>query len=291
MTTTVTGITAPGIYDLPAAEYLADPVEGGSLSSTGARRLLPPSCPAMFDHERRNGRTDSAAFDFGHAAHKVVLGVGPDVVVVDADDWRSKAARDTRDEARAGGLIPVLASEWTVVEQMAAAIKAHPIASALLRPGTGVAEQAIVWQDEQTGVWCRALFDWLPHKVDGRRTVVPDYKTARSAEPGAFARTAADYGYHQQDQWYTAGLTAVRGDIDPAFVFVVQEKTAPYLVTVVELDVTAKRIGHERNRRALDIYARCTREGHWPGYSEDVALVPLPRWAELAHDDLMGQAS
>lgn len=45
MTTTTWTITEPGVYDLPAEVYHADPVEGGSLSSTGARKLLPPSCP------------------------------------------------------------------------------------------------------------------------------------------------------------------------------------------------------------------------------------------------------
>ncbi len=32
-------ITVAGVYDIPADVYHADPVEGGSLSSTGARTL------------------------------------------------------------------------------------------------------------------------------------------------------------------------------------------------------------------------------------------------------------
>jgi len=35
-----TVIRRPGLYDLPEHIYHADPVPGGSLSSTGARRLL-----------------------------------------------------------------------------------------------------------------------------------------------------------------------------------------------------------------------------------------------------------
>lgn len=280
-------ITEPGIYDMPAADYLADPVEGGSLSASGARRLLPPSCPAVFNHERQHGRPGKAEFDFGHAAHKEVLGVGPDVVTIDAADYRTKVAQAARDEARAAGLIPVLAHEWATVEAMAAAIKAHPIASALMRRGHGKAEQVMVWRDETTGVMRRAMLDWLPDKVEGKRTILVDYKTAASADPGKFARSAADYGYHQQDDWYRTGLTAVRGDEDPAFVFVVQEKVAPYLVTVVELDEPAKRMGRERNERALRIYAECTRTNTWPGYADDVALVSLPRYAEIAHEELM----
>ncbi|MBO0827768.1 MAG: hypothetical protein J2P24_08300 [Streptosporangiales bacterium] len=41
-------ITEPGVYNLPAAVYHADPVPGGSLSQSGAKKLLPPSCPALY---------------------------------------------------------------------------------------------------------------------------------------------------------------------------------------------------------------------------------------------------
>ena len=290
-------IDRPGIYDIPAEQYLADPVKGGSLSSSGARRLLPPSCPALFRHEQQHGRPGKTDFDFGHAAHKRVLGVGAELVVVqkvtkdkttvDAEDYRTTSAQQHRDEIRAEGKVPVFRSELEVIEQMAAAIQAHPLASRLLHPEVGTPEQTLVWQDDETGVWCRALVDFLRPAVEGRRSILVDYKTARDAHPVAFARTAADYGYHQQDAWYSDGLTAVRGDHDPAFVFVVQEKTAPYLVSVVELDVVAKRIGRERNRRALELYAECARTDTWPGYVEDVALVSLPRYIEIQHEEFL----
>ena len=60
-------ITAPGVYDIPAEDYHRDPVPGGSLSSTGARKLLPPSCPAKFRYEQDNPPTPTAALDFGQA--------------------------------------------------------------------------------------------------------------------------------------------------------------------------------------------------------------------------------
>jgi hypothetical protein len=33
-------------------------------------------------------------FDFGHAAHKLVLGAGPEIVVVDAERWDTKAIKE-----------------------------------------------------------------------------------------------------------------------------------------------------------------------------------------------------
>lgn len=283
MTAATVLVDQPGVYDMPAEVYLADPVPGGSLSASGARRLLPPSCPALFRHWADNGQEHKAEFDFGHAAHRFVLGEGPDVMVIDADDWRTKAAREQRDEAYAAGLVPLLTADYAVVEAMAAALRAHPIASALFRPGGGVPEQSLFWVDSPTGVWRRSRLDWLPEDRSGRlngRIVVPDYKTCRSASPEHIERAMHDYGYAQQAAAYLDGIHALNLAVDAAFVFVFQEKTAPYLVTVAEPDAMALRIGRDLNRQALDLYAECVATGRWPGYSDDVELIGLPAWVE-----------
>src|SRR5258708_26204894 len=49
-----------GVYGIPADAYHADPIEGGSLSSSGARRLLPPGCPALFRQDRKSTRLNSS---------------------------------------------------------------------------------------------------------------------------------------------------------------------------------------------------------------------------------------
>ncbi len=272
-------ITEPGVYSLPVETYHADPVQGGSLSRSGAVKLLPPYCPALFAYEREHGQPSKDEFDFGNAAHRIVLGTGPDIRRVEADDWRTRKAQTERVEARASGQVPMLAADHDQVLAMAAKLAAHPIAGHLFNPASGVAEQTLVWNDREIGVWRRALLDWLPGP-SGRRLIVPDYKTSRSAEPEKWAKSAVDYGYHQQAAWYLDGVRALGLDDDPAFVFVVQEKSPPYLVTLIELDVTALKIGRHLNRRALDLYAECTASGRWPGYSDDVVLQPLPYWYE-----------
>lgn len=273
-------ITEPGVYDdIPDDAYHADPVPGGSLSASGAKKLLPPSCPAIFRHEREHGRPDKRVFDFGHAAHKKVLGVGAEIVAVKADDWRTKAARDTAEEIRARGAVPLLAREVVEVDAMAAALRRHPIASKLLHPESGVPESSLFWTDDVTGVSLRARLDWRPHGTTGR-LIIPDYKSAASANPEAFRKAAADYGYYIQDAWYTAGARALELADDIAFVFIVQAKTPPYLVTVVELDPAARRAGEQRMRHAIEIYRDCVETDRWPGYSDDVELVSLPPWFE-----------
>lgn len=268
-----------GLRDLSNEDYHADP---SSLSVSGAKKLLPPYCPARYKWERDNPvRKD--VFDLGAAAHKMVLGdEAARLVVVEADDWRSKAARDQRDEARATGATPVLTADYARVVAMAEAIRAHPIASLLLNPDHGKPEQSVFWTDEETGVTRRARFDWLPEPRAGQ-LIVPDYKTAASANPEAFARAAASFGYHMQDAWYLDAIAALNLHDDPAFVFIVQEKEPPYLVTVVELDAAARQIGRNLNRRALGIYADCARTDTWPGYTTEIVPVSLPYYYERQH--------
>lgn len=278
--TAITDVTEPGVYHgIPDAVYLADPVPGGSLSSTGARAILPPGCPALYRWQALNGRPDTAAFDLGKAAHAEVLGAGAPIVVVYADDWRTKAAKEAAEQARAEGATPLLAKDHAVVQAMAAALRAHPLAAALLGAERGQPEVSLFWRDARADVMCRARLDWLPNPLYGRM-VIPDYKTAPTADPGAFARSTGTYGYHQQAAFYLNGAAELGLAEDFAFLFIVQAKTPPYLVSVCELDATALRIGRARNREAIDLYAHCKTTDTWPGYDEDVTLVALPAWAE-----------
>lgn len=284
---TVWGPLGPGVHDIPEHAYHADPVEGGpSLTSTGARRLLEPSCPALFHHQEQAEKERKREWDIGSAAHKLVLGVGPELEVVDADTWRTNAAKAEADEIRKREGIPLLRHEHEMVSDMAAALRRHPIAGAMFHPDRGKAEQTLVWQDKRTGVMCRALIDWLPNDNGraGGRLVAVDFKTAAKGDRDSLSRAAGQHGWHQQAAWYLAGVKAVDLDADPAFVFVVQEKTPPYLVSVVQLDHVAMRLGEQRNRQALDLFAHCRQTGEWPGHVPDdqIAEISLPRWLEIA---------
>lgn len=272
---------APGILDMSHAEYHA---EHDSLSSTGARKLLPPSCPALFRWGLDNPPAAKKAFEFGNAVHDAVLGGGPEVVVVDADNWLTKAAKAERDEARARNAVPVLADEWAEVQAMVAAVRAHPIAGPLFAPGTGRPEPSLFWTDGRTGVARRARLDWLRDPGPGR-TLVPDLKTCLSAERDKFARSAADYGYHMQAAYYLDGIEALDLAGDAVFLFVAVEKTPPHLVNVIQLDHMAMQIGAGLNRQAIDTYRECTETGIWPGYSSDVQLTSLPKWYEVTHEE------
>jgi hypothetical protein len=272
-------ITEPGVYDLPEDVYHADPVEGGSLSSTGARRLLAPSCPAKFrwlaDHPEHKDE-----FDFGKAAHHKVLGVGAEIVVVDADSWRTNAAKAAKADAHAEGNIPLLAKDAAIVDDMAAALLADPYAAALFAPGAGRPEQTLVWRDRRTGIMRRALLDYLPYDTAGRM-LLADYKTCASAEQAKIEKAVEDRGYHMQGDFYLDGVFELELATSAAFLLVFQEKTPPYVVTVAQIHPETLAIGAVKNAKAIEVYRRCVETDTWPGYSDKPVLTRIPPWAEI----------
>lgn len=272
-------ITKPGVYpDLDEAIYHADPVPESSLSVSGAKKLL--DCPARFKWDRENPRT-SKAFDFGKAAHCKVLGVGSPVVPIPVEFLAKNgaasttAAKDFIAAAEKAGQVPLKPDEVAVIDAMAAQLLAHPIASALLRDGS--AEQSMFWRDPDTKVMLRGRLDWLTTLRSGRACIV-DYKTtAGTANPSRWRYDARDFGYHQQDAWYREGAEAVGIGADPAFLFIVQEKTAPYLVSVVELDDESREDGAVLNTAARRLYLDCMTRDDWPGYPPVVHPITVPR--------------
>lgn len=270
-------ITSPGVYDLPAEQYHADPVPGGSLSSTGARMLL--KCPAKFNWARHNPQPVKAEFEFGTAAHTLLLGTGPELVEVEETEWRTNAVKVKVAGIRDRGGVPIKSAALETVHDMRDALSAHPKAGKLFTPGTGLAEQSLFWQDPMTGVQCRARLDWVQTGAGGR-VVMVDYKSARSAELNAIEKSIYDYGYHIQCAFYEHGIRTLglAESVQPVLVF--QEKEPPYVVTVVEVSLDAMKIARGKVAQALMTYQRCDQSDYWPGYSDDIEIAGIPAWAQ-----------
>lgn len=267
-----------GIHtDLSNADYHADKT---SLSSSGARKLLPPSTPAHFRHEQDNPSAPTKTFDYGNAAHKLVLGNGPELVVIEHDAWTTKAAKADVLEARERGAIPLKQHEMDMVTAMAAAIRKHSLAAALLDPAYGAPEQSGFWIDGPTGIRRRVRFDWLP-SIQSGRLIIPDYKTAADASDEAVQKDIAKYGYNQQADWYEEAARALNlGGQDAELLLIVQEKKAPYLINVIGIEFGSRLIGGAKNRRAIETFAECTATGNWPGYGDEPNYLALPGYAE-----------
>jgi hypothetical protein len=266
----------PGIYDgIKSAAYHADP----ALGSTSLKTLATKT-PAHYVYDQEHPKS-SDAFDLGTVAHSIILeGDASGVRIIEVDDKRGAKWTVPAEEARNEGRIPLTSKEWVQVNSMRNAVMDHPEAKKLF---TGhKAEQSVFWEElwDSDGLLLKCRPDaWQPG-------MLIDLKTARDANPNTFGKTAHEYGYHQSAAHYIDGVKAATGEELP-FHFVLVEKTEPYLVSVVELDVEAVNLGRQLNDRAKRIYRECADSGNWPGYPSG-ELVSLPMWAIYQAEELLG---
>lgn len=166
------------------------------------------------------------------------------------------------------------ASDYEDVRRMQDAVFNHPSASQLLASDLTV-EETFEFDEPTTGAPCKIRRDAYNHKY--RLTL--DLKTTDSAHPEDFAKSAFKYRYHVQDAFYTDGYSFATGEYPDGFVFIAVEKKPPYAVACYRLTATAVNIGREAYLRNLDTYMKCIRSGEWPGYSDLIENLELPKWA------------
>lgn len=263
---------APGIYDgISNKEYHADPALGSTSLKTLALKT-----PAHYQHDKAHPKS-SDAFTLGTAAHSLILeGDTSGIVIVEADNWLTKAAKEAKAAALADGKQPLLTKEMAQVEAMRDSVMTHEVASRYFI--NHLAEQSVFWEEDGLMLKCRPDA-WQPG-------VIVDLKTTVDANPNEFGKTAFNYGYFMSAAHYIDGVKAATGE-DVKFVFVNVEKTAPYLVSVTEVDDVALDYGRQMLDRAKRIYRECTTSGRWPGYPTTEPLS-LPMYAFYQMDDLLG---
>lgn len=259
------------------AEYFADPCATPSLSQSIAKTLLDKSpLHAWQEHPRLGGtrRAPSAAMKEGSLIDALLLG-GSDVVVVDAKDFRTNAAKEERDAATAAGKLAVVRSTYD--EAMVAVAKIRERLAAQGIELKGVSQLAIEWTEETIHgpVLCRGRLD---HVVDA---TIYDLKKSRIAKPESCSRHVFDYGYHIQDAAYRSALEKLRpsfvGRTDFVFLFV--EDEPPYAGTPGRLTGMFRELGRRKWEEACTQWAWCLSRNVWPGYADGIVALEPPPWA------------
>ena len=279
------GVTANGIYTMPAEEYHADPCPEPSLSASIAKVLLSRSAQhAWAQHPRLNPLfvpEERTAFDRGSAAHALLLEGENRMVQIDADSYRTKAAQEARDAARAAGKHPILAADYaSIIDMRGIAMKAIERCPDLggMTLADGKPEQTLIWKDGP--IWCRARLDWLADD----HSAIWDYKSTTDSEPSAFSRQIARMGYHIQSAFYRRGVQAITGK-DAPFIFIAQECDDPYGVTFHGCAPSMQEIADAEVSRAIDAWAKCLRTGIWPGYERRIHWAEAQNWQMTEHEE------
>lgn len=228
----------------------------------------PAHLKAYLDGTAANETTPAMAL--GSLTHAMILEperFSSDFVMCPRLDKRTKAGKEAWvefEDANTGKIV-VPEKDWLQAEAMRDAVYEHPSARKLLTKGDP--EQTVFWNDSNTGEKCKARADWL------RENFIVDLKTTADASPAGFAKSIANFRYHVQNAHYTDGFDLER------FVFIAVEKAPPYGVAVYVLDEDSISKGTELRKRNMDVYAECKARNEWPGYSELVETINLPRWA------------
>jgi hypothetical protein len=229
-------------------------VDGKDEAPTPAQHFGKALHCAVFEPHRFD--TDFAiAPRFGNCSHK-----GPKE---ERDRWRKAHEGQTWIDADDGdqiaGMVRVL---WS-----------HRIVARLLAAG-GQSELTVRWDDPDTGVTCKLRLD---RYIEDLAAVI-DLKSTDDATERRFRRSIAEFGYDRQDAFYRDGMAAVGKDVD-TFVFIAIEKEPPHLVGLYSVDPEGQRDAREKNRTLLRQFRLCLEADRWPGLSENIVSVAVPRWA------------
>lgn len=282
-------IEAPGIFlDMLECEYRRDPFPLPSLTQSIAKILLAKSpLHAWHAHPRLNPDfrpDDDTKFDVGNIAHKLLIGRGKEIELLEGfDDWRKKEAKEKREEAAMVGKIAVLGKHYALADRMVKAAREQLELRGLenlFADGHGHGEVCVAWQEGP--IWLRQLIDWLSSDA----TIFADYKTTdMSAAPDGLGRMMSNMGWHIQASMGERGLDIV--DPDNAgrrtFLFVVQETEKPYALNVVEVSEAWLTIGRQQLGRAVEMWADCMSTDRWPGYPSEVVMPDMPGWLEAQY--------
>ncbi|HEX3884783.1 MAG TPA: PD-(D/E)XK nuclease-like domain-containing protein [Stellaceae bacterium] len=267
-------MSANVVRDMPEAEYHATK----ALSAGGAWSLA-NDCPAIYWHSSPFNPDAAPAenakvMDIGTALHLAVL--EPDrlqerTVLVEAEDWRTKAAKEARDAAYEAGLTPLLLKDRDLVDRLANVLRRNEYVARLLDG----ADTEISYFWDAGGVGGKARADLVTKDC----SAIGDLKASASASPLFFQRRAFNAGHFLRTPWYVDGWEASTGK-RAEYWYIVVGCEEPHLVSVLQLDQKAVEWGRMMIRRSLDLFRRCRDRGVWPGYCDRPMRIGLPTWAE-----------
>lgn len=267
--------------------YLADPADRPSVTSSIIRKLLETAPRAVWEDNRRLNpeyeEKEERKFDLGKAAHAQWVGEGEPIVVIEADSFRSAAARAERDEAYLVGHTPVLAKEMdrvcAMADEAAEFFGAHPGTGPHI--GRAKREASLFWREAAVTCRCRPDFFALGAELGDPPIIIHYKSTGTTINPHGLARFAANQGWDMIAAHYHAGVLALTGKASTQL-FAIQENIPPYLGIVAELDHAFVATAEMRRQRAMHIWARCLDTGNWPRHANMTIKLSPPPWHENA---------
>lgn len=285
-------VPGPGLYRMEAKVYHADPAPAPSLSSSIAKVIVNQSpeharaahprlaMPLDADEDEAE-RKPTRPQEIGTAVHRIILGAGRDLTVIDAADYKTKEAQADRKAAYAEDGAPILRTDLAKAERSANRILAQIAAI----PGcegfaTAPAEIVAIVRD-RSGAWLRIMMDRV--EIHDTHAIIWDLKTSsQSAAPQGLGRRVEQMDMETQAALYVRVFEALfprlAGRVRFRWIFV--ETATPNALSVAEADNVGMTVGARKAAAAIHLWNRCTASGEWPGYPARIVRVEYPEWAE-----------
>ena len=222
-------------------------------------------------------RDSTAAFDFGTLFHASGLpGENVDDIAVRMPEGMKKTTKEGKAFiAEHKGKIIVSPSDAYVLDQMMLSLREHPFTSGLVNGELkGKSEQSFFCTDPETGLELKARPDFLMDDL----SLIIDLKSTVDASPKGFQRSVANYRYFVQASHYLDVIEGATGTRPQAFLFIAVEKTRPFSTAVYMADQAMIDLGKQQAREDLNNIAQWIADNKFPGYSERVEEISLPKW-------------
>lgn len=245
------------------------------LSAWAAHRLL-----GNFRDEPSSSQIDGRMW---HAA--ILSGTGADderdgIILVDAPDFRTKAAQEQKAEILAAGNIPVPLPKFEALYPAATRIREE-----LDRFGIALGDEV-----EERLEWDESTRSGLPVPCSGvldhrSGTMIDDLKTGSGPVSihEAERRVATSYTLLQDAAYRSA--VAQKLEIDKervGFRIIFIQTQEPFAITPVELSGEFRELSTLRWQRAIDAWHACLSRGtdrkYWPGPVDRVTTIHPPGW-------------
>ena len=256
----------PGVYEgIPYEVYDSWPY----VNHSSLRHAMRSAAHYLWAME--NGVTlESKSLRFGSLVHALAADDLTGIYIFHGPEWEDMRARYKRPTAtrewehRVGKIRKKLGPDtqvYTAQEHEAAvnvweSVKAHPIAADFFRDARR--EVSIVWDDQATGVRCKARLDAV------NSYGITDLKTTGDASD--FERSIRAFRYYRQLAFYQAGWAQVAGGELLEARIVAVESSACYGVRAAPLSDRLLAAGREEYEVALTRIARAIDSDRWEGY-------------------------
>ena len=248
-----------GVWDIPLADYVADPCVEPSLSASIAKVLVNPTktpAHAKLLHPRFTAqpvREFNAVPNFGSAVHALAFG-GPKVVALDYKDWRKDDAQKERAAVLAAGDVPLLAKDMARAQKCCGA--------ALLALYT----LDIAWAFEKTLVW-KASGVWHRCRPDAHHMmrIIVDLKVTQTDPPDANRQF-----FNQDEDMQAAFVEAGCDALDPGgrgrrkIFYLYVEDDEPFVARMLPVSEATLTIARKRRIAATNIWRQCITANKWP---------------------------